>query len=44
MASGGILREINNLTVDAMLKASNLGKHRIDEKIVRMVVNERDSA
>lgn len=44
MASGGILREINNLTVDAMLKASNQGKRRIDEKSVRLVVSERDSA
>jgi len=44
MASGGILREINNLTVDALLKATNLGKHRVDEQIIRMVVNQRDSA
>ncbi len=44
MASGGILREINNLTVDSLLKATNLGLHRIDEKVIRMVVNQRDSA
>lgn len=44
MASGGILREINNLIVDALLKAMNLKKHRLDEQIIRMVVLQRDSS
>jgi|SRR5690606_33736062 len=44
MASGGILREINNLMVDSMLKAMNLGLHKIDLKVIRMVVNQRDSS
>lgn len=44
MASGGILREINNLTIDAMLKAANQGKRKIDEKMIRLAVSERDSA
>ncbi len=44
MASGGILREINNLMVDALLKAMNHGKHKLDEEIIRMVVLQRDSS
>lgn len=44
MASGGILREINNLMVDALLKAFNQKKHRLDEEIIRMVVLQRDSS
>lgn len=44
MASGGILREINNLMVDALLKAMNQRKHKLDEEIIRMVVLQRDSS
>jgi general secretion pathway protein A len=44
LASGGILREINNLCVDCLLKASNLSKTEIDPKIVKMVTDQRDTA
>ena len=44
MASGGILREINNLMVDALLKAMNLKKQKLDEQTIRMVVLQRDSS
>jgi len=43
-ASGGILREINNLCVDSLLKASNQGLEKIDEPLVRLVIAQRDSA
>lgn len=42
--SGGILREINNLALDSLLKAMNLKKQKVDENILRMVVNQRESS
>jgi type II secretory pathway predicted ATPase ExeA len=42
--SGGILREINNLCVDSLFLACNQGKHQIDERLVKLVIDQRDSA
>ncbi len=44
LASGGILREINNLMVDALLKAMNRKQQKLDEQTIRMVVLQRDSS
>ena len=43
-ASGGILREINNLAVDCLFNACNRGKERVDEGLVQLVLDQRDSA
>ena len=42
-ASQGIPREINNLCTVAILKAQTLGVQKIDAKLVRQVIDERES-
>ena len=43
-ASGGIMREINNLAVDCLLNACNRGKDCVDEVLVQLVLDQRESA
>ena len=43
-ASGGILREVNNLAVDCLLNACSQGSSKVDEKLVRLVLDQRESA
>lgn len=41
-ASDGILREINNLSFDCLLKAALSHRHTIDERLADHVINERE--
>jgi general secretion pathway protein A len=43
-ASGGILREINNICMEAMLEASNRSLEKIDEKLMKLVIDQRESS
>jgi type II secretory pathway predicted ATPase ExeA len=43
-ASGGILREINNLTVDAMVQGANLDLAKVDEKLMKLVIDQRETS
>lgn len=43
MASGGILREINNLCVDALVQASNEGLPKVDDKLMKLVIDLRET-
>jgi type II secretory pathway predicted ATPase ExeA len=42
--SGGIPREINNLCVDTLFLACNQGLRSINERLVKLVVDQRDTA
>jgi general secretion pathway protein A len=42
--SGGILREINNLCVESLFKAFSQNKEKVDEKHVKLVVDQRETA
>jgi general secretion pathway protein A len=44
MASGGILREINNIALECLIKSANLNLKKIDEKLVKLVVEQRETA
>lgn len=41
-ASEGILREINNICFESMLRAAALGAKRVTERIVTWVINQRE--
>jgi len=41
-ASDGILREINNLAFECLMKAAFQGRRTVDERLVARVVNERE--
>ncbi len=43
-ASGVILREINNLCVDAMVKAANASVEKIDDKLMKAVIDQRETS
>ena len=43
-ASGGILREINNLSVDALVQAANQASHKIDDKLMKLVIDQRETS
>lgn len=43
-ASGGILREINNLVVDALVQAANQGLQKVDEKLMKLVIDQRETS
>lgn len=43
-ASGGILREINNLSVEALVQAANQGLSKVDEKLMRLVIDQRETS
>ncbi len=43
-SSGGILREINTLCMEAMLEASNRGFEKVDEKLMKLVIDQRESS
>jgi len=42
MAAEGILREINNLSMLAMLRAQSLSVNKIDTKLVRQILDQRE--
>jgi len=44
LASGGILREINNLCIDAMVKAANQSLAKIDDKLMKLVIDQRETS
>ncbi len=44
LAAGGILREINNLCLDALVKAANQGVEKIDEKLMKFVIDQRETS
>jgi type II secretory pathway predicted ATPase ExeA len=44
LASGGILREINNLCVDALVQAANQGLQKVDEKLMKLVIDQRETS
>jgi len=41
-ASEGILREINNIAFEALMRAASTNQQTVDEKIVRWVFNQRE--
>ncbi len=43
-ASGGILREINNLAVDALVQAANQTCQKVDEKLMKLVIDQRETS
>ena len=43
-ASGGILREINNLAVEALVLAANQELQKVDEKLMKLVVDQRETS
>lgn len=43
-ASGGILREINNLSVEALVQAANRDLSKVDEKLMKLVVDQRETS
>ncbi len=43
-ASEGILREINNIAFESLMRAAATNQHTVDEKIVRWVLNQREVA
>lgn len=44
MAAGGILREINNIAIECLIKAANQELHKIDANLVKVVVQQRETA
>lgn len=42
LASQGIVREINNYCISALLKAEEQGVNRVDVKLIRQVLNQRE--
>jgi general secretion pathway protein A len=43
-ASGGILREINNLAIDALVQAANQDLQKVDESLMRLVIAQRETS
>jgi type II secretory pathway predicted ATPase ExeA len=43
-ASGGILREINNLAFEALVLAANQELQKVDEKLMKLVVDLRETS
>lgn len=41
-ASEGILREVNNIAFEAMMRAASTNQQTVDEKVVRWVLNQRE--
>jgi general secretion pathway protein A len=43
MASGGILREINNIATECLIKAANQSLPKVDERFAKMVIDQRET-